>query len=319
MGFDVVCVGSATVDTYLDIDQKFKSISLGNKILTKKHTSLCGGGAINASHALKMFGLKVGLITKLGDDHNGRFMRTQIKNMKIKHLTPDPSIQQTDTSIILSSSKDKDRVIFVNKSASCDLLEREIPFRHIQNAQWIYLGTLLEKSTAVAQSIIEHGANKKVLLNFSSYLAQRGAKKLAPLLKRTTLLILNKREAHKLTIKKNQNTRQLLKTISSYGPKQVIITNGTKTIWGMDQNKMFTVSPPKVAVANTAGAGDAFNAGVLAGLIKKKSFENALLIGTVNAASVVQYMGTCNKHLTLREAEKLITKYKLKVRHHRIR
>ena len=40
------------------------------------------------------------------------------------------------------------------------------------------------------------------------------------------------------------------------------------------------------------GAGDAFGAGCVAALIKGKSFEEALLWGTVNSASVIGYVGS---------------------------
>ncbi len=321
MGFSVICVGSATVDTYIDINQKFNAIMPGDKILMDSHTSLCGGGALNSAHALRAFSLKVGLIAKLGDDHNGVFVRKCLERAKIKHLTKNPSSKPTDKSIILSSSKEKDRVILVNKNASSDLLEREIPYRHVQNAGWIYLGTLLGRSRKVGISIAEHAAskNKKILLNFSSYLAMQGVHKLKSLLKKTTLLILNKKEAHKVLGEKSLDTKKMLQELQFHGPKNVIITSGTGTIWAIDGDTIFSLKPPKVPIENTAGAGDAFNSGVLAGLIKKKSFEESLMIGAVNAASVVQYEGTFNKHLSIRESTKAIKKYKLKVRKHNVR
>ena len=40
------------------------------------------------------------------------------------------------------------------------------------------------------------------------------------------------------------------------------------------------------------GAGDAFGSGCISALIKGKSFEEALLWGTVNSASVIGYIGS---------------------------
>ena len=101
--------------------------------------------------------------------------------------------------------------------------------------------------------------------------------------------------------------------LNKLGPEKVIITNGAKKCYALANNTIYSLIPPDVKIVHTAGAGDAFNAGFLAGMIKKYSLEDALKLGQVNSSSVIQHFGTKNKLLTEKEAKRMIKKYKLKV------
>jgi hypothetical protein len=52
---------------------------------------------------------------------------------------------------------------------------------------------------------------------------------------------------------------------------------------------------------------------LLAGIIKKHSFEDSLRLGIVNSISVIQHVGTKNKLLKLKEAHQLMKRHKIKV------
>ena len=61
---DVVCIGSATVDNFVSMDEKFSEFKKGVKILATSYEIHSGGGATNAAAALSKLGLKIGVITK---------------------------------------------------------------------------------------------------------------------------------------------------------------------------------------------------------------------------------------------------------------
>lgn len=72
------------------------------------------------------------------------------------------------------------------------------------------------------------------------------------------------------------------------GPKLVLVTEGAKGATGFSAAGAVTVAAKRVAVADTVGAGDTFNAGVLAALYRagalSKAKVAALDAGTVRAA-----------------------------------
>lgn len=310
---DVICIGSATVDHFLIVDQPLKSIKLGDKILIKNKEMHSGGGATNAAATFAKMGLKVKVLVKLGDDADGDFVQRDLVEYRIKSVPIPLSKKPTDTAMIVSSLKEKDRIIFVRKGASEDLSFDDFKNLHLK-AKWIYLSTLMGKSFQTSKKIAQYAEKKRInlLFNPSLYLAKKGKRYLAQILRATTILVLNKEETQALLGISSNSFSVLLKSLQKLGPKIVVITDGIRKMHALNGDIMYEYLPPNEKVVHTAGAGDAFTAGFLSGLIKKYSFSEALQIGQVNATSVVQIVGTKNGILTEKEALKAIKKYKIK-------
>lgn len=311
---DVLCVGSATLDQFLTIEQPLSKIKLGDKVLVKSLETHSGGGATNSAAALSKLGLKVKVLTKLGADHAAEFILKELKEYRIKNLCRHHSHKQTDQSVILHSIKEKDRIILVHKGASEDLSGEDFSKLFLR-VKWIYLASLLGKSFQTAQEIAVYAQKKRIslLFNLSLYLAQKGKKVLKSILDASTLLVLNLEEAQALLKTKSTNSKELLRNLNHCGPQTVVITNAEKRLYALDGNKFYFAQPPKVKIVHTAGAGDAFTSGLLAGMIKGYAFEDALRMGLVNAGAVIQGIGTKNHLLTEKEALAQIKKYKIKV------
>ncbi|MBI2151272.1 carbohydrate kinase family protein [Candidatus Woesearchaeota archaeon] len=311
---DVLCVGSATVDNMLTIEQPFSSLKLGDKVLVKSTETHTGGGATNSACALAKLSLKVKILTKLGNDHNAELILKELKENKIKNVCPCRSKKNTDTATIISSTKEKDRLILVYKGASTEI---SLCSHHKQNfrVKWIYLASLLGHSFSTAKEIAAQAQRKKVslLFNPSLYLAQKGRNYLAPVLRATTILVLNKEEMQALLNTKEKESSGLLQKSKSLGPKTIIITNGPKRMLAWHDNKVYSLVPPDVPIVHTTGAGDAFTSGLLYAIIKKYSFEDALRLGQVNSSSVIQHYGAKKGLLNEKHALNLMNKYEMKV------
>ncbi|MFH1275995.1 MAG: carbohydrate kinase family protein [Candidatus Woesearchaeota archaeon] len=313
--YDVLCVGSAVVDRFLTIDQPLNSVKLGDKILAKSLEIHTGGGGTNSAVALAKFGLKVRLFTKLGKDHEADFIESELKKYGIKTVCKCVSKHLTDSSTIISSTYDKDRVVYNYKSASQDLDFCHCPKSSFK-PKWIYLASLVGKSfqTAKELAIYAHKKKIKLLFNPSLYLTKKGKKYLQEVLAVTDILVLNDREAQVLLNSKSNNIKYLLKELQSLGPKNVVITSGPKTVYGLYENVIYSLTPPKVKVANTLGAGDSFTSALLAGIMKGYSFEDALRLGQANSTSLIQKVGTKTGLLTEKEALRIMKKYRMKVK-----
>lgn len=312
---DVICVGSATVDKFLNVEESLAHLHLGDKILVKGQEIHSGGGATNAAATFSLFGLKTGIITKLGNDHYADFIQKELKENNIKNLVKSKSKKHTDSSTLIASRKDRDRIILVHKEASLDLISKDINFSSLKKAKWVYLATLVGKSETVAKKIAKYvnENNINLLFNPSLYLAKQGTKKLKIFLDASKIIILNKEEAQELLKDNKSNIKKLLKKLNRLSPEISIITNGNKKLNAFDGNKFYSVVPPDVPVRHTAGSGDAFNSGFLAGMIKGYDIEKALQIGVANASSVVQHLGTKNKLLSEKQALSFIRRHKIKV------
>ena len=312
--YNVICIGSATVDHFLTVEQPLSSLRLGDKILVKSVQVYSGGGATNAGAALATLGLKVKILSKLGNDHDAGFIRKELQYYNVQNICCQHSRHSTDFSTIISSTKEKDRIIFVHKGASRDLHLTD--FRHSQlRASWFYVGGLMGESFKTGKWLVRYAQEKRinVLFNPSLYVAKKGKKALGGILRRTTILVLNEEEAQALLGTKSTEINFLLTSLQRLGPETVVITNGSKKLFALHHQTIYSLPPPEVKVVHTAGAGDAFTAGLLAGLIKNYSFEDALRLGQVNASSVIQHIGCKNILLTEKEARKRMGKYRIKV------
>ena len=309
---DVVCIGSATVDHILTINQPFSQIHSGDKILVNSKSSYSGGGATNAAAAISTFGLKAAVISKLGEDHDAQFILHDLAKYNIKINPKKRSSKNTDNSTIIVSEKDHDRIIYTHKGASQDLHFHDIKKRHLRT-KWMYLATLVGASFKTAKEIAQYTKKKKrpLLFNPSLYLAKKGKTILKPILEAASILVLNKEEAQALLKTKNTKPKTLLQELISLGPKTVIITDGPRMMWALSNNTIYTLNPPKIKIIDTAGAGDAFTGALLAALIKKYPLEKAMALGQANASSIIQYHGPKNILLTEKEALQQIKKQKI--------
>ena len=311
---DVLCIGSATVDHFLIIDIPFSEVKVGDKILVKSIHTYSGGGATNSAAALSKLGLKVKILTKMGNDHQADIINKELKKYGIKNICLRHSKKNTDEATIISSTIDKDRIIYVHKGASDDLGINDFSHSKI-NSNWIYLATMVGKSFNTAKKIAELAKKKriKILFNPSLYLAKKGRKYLKSILEAASILVLNKEEAQEL-LNMKASEQKLLLELHKLGPRTVIITNGAKTLYVYDNHIIYRLNPHKVKVVQTAGAGDAFTAGFLAGIIKKYNFADALRLGQANSTSIIQHIGAKGKLLNEKEAKQMMNKLKIRVK-----
>ncbi len=313
--YDVLCVGSATVDTFLTIEQPFSSINIGDKVLATRIEKHSGGGATNSVAALSKLGFTVKMLTKLGNDHDAGFILQDLRRYHVDNLCHSRSAKKTDSATIISSKKEHDRVIFVYKGASMDLMLSDLKESQV-TAKWMYLASLTGKSFQAALHLAKIARKKNInlLFNPSLYLAKKGKKILAPILENAAILVLNLEEAQALARTSSKNIPFLLQSLQKLGPKVVVITYGKKGLSALHKNTMYVLpKTPSVTIADTTGAGDAFTSGFLAGVMKRYTFEDALRLGQANATSVIQYIGAKDKLLTEKEAKLLMKKYKIPI------
>ncbi|MGB9680878.1 MAG: carbohydrate kinase family protein, partial [Minisyncoccia bacterium] len=100
----------------------------------------------------------------------------------------------------------------------------------------------------------------------------------------------------------------ILKKIKDLGPQIVILTDGDKGAWAMDEKRFYFAKPYPIQVLEKTGAGDSFGAGFLAGYLHFQQIEKSLILASLNAASVINKIGSTKGLLTLAQAQRLIKK-----------
>ena len=308
--YEVVAIGSATVDQFADSDseliridtptvhEKLIAFPLGSKILVKQLTLATGGGGTNCAVALARLGLKTAYLGKIGDDSNGEFVVRKLAEEHIDFIGPRQG--QTGISVILNSFA-HDRTILAYKGANNDLRLDEIkPFK----TRWVYLSSMLEQSFETVTDLICQGSFR-VAFNPSNYQAEKGYQALARLIARVEILVMNLEEACKflgLDYKTRPEARTLLLKMAKLPPRVFVITDGEQGVHVYDREYYYRALPaPDLKVVETTGAGDAFAATFTAASMLGESTRDAIHLAMTNAESVLQYRGAKERLLTRSE------------------
>ena len=80
--FDVVCVGNATIDVFIQLKGKVQKSNLLLPCGTKKEVDSIfystGGGATNTAVGFKRLGLRSGVLAAIGSDPGGKIVLNEL-------------------------------------------------------------------------------------------------------------------------------------------------------------------------------------------------------------------------------------------------
>ncbi|MBW2965148.1 carbohydrate kinase family protein [Candidatus Woesearchaeota archaeon] len=306
-GYDVVCVGSATIDAFVRLPVDLASIKHGSKVLIDEIDILTGGGGTNVAVGLARLGLKAGFIGEVGNDLSAGIISRELDREGVDFLVKEHSRHKTAFSVILEA-KGKDRSILVHKGASSFLHANEIP-RNLRT-DWYYFGSMMGASfeTMLRIARIAKRTSTNVFFNPSSYMVEQGVDFLRDAIEASKIILMNKEEAQVLLKDRSSDVRKLLKGLKELGPEICIITDGSKGVHVFDGRQFYSGTPNKLKPVDTTGAGDAFGTGFLAGWIMKSSspvperIRAAIKLGMCESESVIMYTGAKTGLLTRKKA-----------------
>ncbi len=321
--YDVITVGSATVDVFANTDSELIKIKnqdsekeliaypSGSKILIKEIRFTIGGGGTNTAVSLSRLGHRVAYLGKIGNDENGKKVVDMLKKEKVDFVGKICK-QMTGYSIILDSIE-HDRTILTYKGANDNLKFSDLNAKKF-NTKWFYFSSMVGESfkTLVILSDFAKKNKIKIAFNPSSYIAKNGAEYLKKILVNTNVLVLNNEESFLLIEKKDIKER--LMSLYDLGPRIVVITNGKHSVSAYDGENFYSIKPNYIKVVESTGAGDAFASSFLSGIIKKRDIKFALKMALTNSESVITHPGAKNNLLTYKKILEQIKKRPVKIK-----
>lgn len=289
--FDIVSLGSATIDILLKSPHfPLGRSSVGEKIEVEELFLSSGGGGTNTAAGFARLGLSTACVARFGDDLFGGFVLKNLQREKfdLKYLIKKTG-DTTDCSVVLVNP-DGSRTILVNRGKT-KIDSVVFPWQVLEETKWLYIASL-EGNVDLLTEIVAKAKEKgtEVVLNPGNRELQAG-EKLRPVFSQIKALVLNRGEADEFGIHGRWET----------GPEIVVITNGCQGVKLFCPKVNLFAEAFVVPVVDETGAGDAFSAGFVAGLVKGLSLKEALKLGVANGASVVSQFGA--KSGLLRENE----------------
>lgn len=308
---ELLSIGDASLDvfitpteseTFCQLDDKdcLLCFTYGDKIPVADLQFSIGGNAANNAVGTKRLGVKSGVVLTLGDDNIGN----QISEKLVKEGVDTSCVfrqkgKNSNYSTVVVSSGE--RTIFSYKPPREYCFPEKLP-----ETKWIYLTSMGESFPPIYKKVVDHVKSNleiKLAFNPGSRQIRAGTEKIRDVLEASFAVYVNRKEAEILTDFKDSQGKEkdLLQVLSALGPKISIITDGGNGSFVYNGEKFFKAGVMPVDAYERTGAGDSFGSGCLAALIKEKPLEEALMWGTVNAASVIGYAGSQKGLLTLEE------------------
>ena len=286
---DVIGFGALNVDTLLKVE---RIAGPEEESFIENYTEACGGSAANTMVGLARLGCKAGFIGKIADDHEGQI---QIDCF---------SSEGVDTNGIIHSKKGKSgvclgfvdkkgaRALYINPGVNDTLESREINLEYIAQTSFLHLSSFVGDRPFRAQKKLAGMLPKNIKVSFDpgALYAQKGLTAIEPLIRSSYLFMPNALELEELT--GEVDYRKGADFILEMGAKIVAVKLGEKGCYVTDGQEQFIVDAFPVQAVDTTGAGDAFNAGFLYGLLDNKiNLYECGRIGNFVASRSVTAMG----------------------------
>lgn len=287
-GFDVVGFGALNVDTLLKVD---KLAGAEEESFISDYAEACGGSAANTIVGLARLGCKVGFIGKVADDHEGKLQLCCFKEEGVD--TGGITVEEKGRSGAVLGFVDKKgaRALYVNTGVNGLIEPREIRWEYVSQTKYLHLSSFIgDKSFRTQKKLLSSLPNTiRISFDPGSVYAQRGFAAIEPMIQNSYVFMPNAGELEMLT--GETDYRKGADFILGLGVKIVAVKLGDKGCYVTDGQEKHIVEAFKVKVVDTTGAGDAFNAGFLYGLLNDKNLAECGRLGNFVASKCVMAMG----------------------------
>lgn len=297
----LLSIGDASLDVFitpseteahcrLDDKESVICFSYGDKIPVKSLQFSIGGNAANNSVGTSRLGVKSAAVLTLGDDDIGNQIRNTLtkEGVDATYIILQPSTTSNYSTVVNFAGE---RTIFTYKAPRSYEFPVQLP-----QTPWVYLTSMGDSFKPFFAHFVDWKKDKpdiKVAFNPGSRQLRAGLDAIKNVFEITYAVYVNRKEAEKLTGMKETQKKEkdLLKALADLGPKVCIITDGANGSFVYDGDRFIRAGILPIDAFERTGAGDAFGAGCISALIRGKTFEEALMWGTLNSASVIGYIG----------------------------
>ena len=292
---DLISIGDATEDVFIQLKEasvkkqgkkQVLSMEFATKIPVERVSKLIGGNAANVAIGSRRLGMKSAFYVLLGKDDQGERIKKSLAEEKVslKYVQLRKG-SKTNYSVVLNHGAERTILVYH--------VPRTYRLPELGKSRWVYytsMGAGFEKLHGPMIKYLKKN-NAKLGFNPGTHQMRKGANFLSPLLKQTEVLFLNKEETQLMTKSRSSDEKTLLKKSKDLGPRIAVLTDGPNGSYAYDGEEFFFQKIYKVPVVERTGCGDSYSTGFIAALFHKKSWQEAMQWGTLNAASVLQKIG----------------------------
>jgi len=306
----VLCIGGANLDSKAMGKQSLR-LAASNPVTV---TEACGGVARNIAANLAKLGCRVSLLTIVGDDKAGQWVLEETAKLGVD--TGPSVILRGERTGTYTALLERDGEMFM-AFANMDIYEKFTPallqekWPHIASAKLVVADANLPAESL--EWLVERCRAESLSLLIDPISPEK-TKKLPRSLEGATAIFPNVAEACELAGEEfvpDPDVPALAAKIRGRGVRHVFVTLGKRGVYysgegddGADESGLFPAIPTEVV--EVTGAGDAFLAGVVYGILRERSYRDATRLGLAAAHLALQTSDSVSDRLSEEQLAQVI-------------
>lgn len=301
-GFDVLVLGDANPDLILSGEEVVPAFGQAERLVDEARLVIGGSGAIFACGAAKL-GLRVAFAGVVGDDMFGRYMcdRLQEHGVDTSAMAVLPA-RSTGVTVVLSGRQDRAMLTFAGTTGDlrrsvidADVLSRT---RHIHVSSYFLQRALMPELPDLFHEAREGEATTSVDPNWDPSGSWDSG--LLALLPEIDVFLPNEVEA--LSLARISVIEDAIARLRSSGAGTVVVKTAGQGSVGAQASDLMSAPALPTEVVDSTGAGDAFDAGFLAGFLGGESLRRCMEIGNACGSLSTRGIGGTSTQPTMVEA-----------------
>ena len=286
MTFDVIGFGALNVDKLYKVNMIARE---EEESFVTEFKEASGGSAANTIAGLARLGLRTGFIGKVAEDREGKLLLSDFRKEKVD--TRGIVVSKEGRSGVVMGYVDQkgERALYVDPGVNDWLDFREINLDYPTHTRFLHLTSFVgEKPFEAQKQLTNQLSNVKISFDPGSLYARKSLKSLKPIIQGSHVMLPNENEIRLLTGKDYETGSKLLIregvtfVAAKLGARGCYVTNGKES---------HLVEPYEKKVVDTTGAGDAFCAGFLYGLVRGQNLYECGRLGNFVAARCIEKVG----------------------------
>lgn len=291
---DVVCLGILVADILTNPVDSLPAA--GELRLADRYVLSVGGCAANTAISLRRFGRSVTVLGKVGDDLFGEFVLRDLERLGVESSRVARSRTQATSATLIVNVRGEDRRFIHCIGANADFSYADVDLSALDGARVLYVGGYMAMPGFGPQDLTQlfREARKRGLMTALDVVIAAGSRvsleHVEPALPYTDVFLPNDDEARALTGKEDPvEQARLLARLNPGGT--VVITQGTNGVLARRAGRVLRAGTHRVESVDQSGAGDAFSAGFLVGMLEDWPLDATVRFASAAGASCTRALG----------------------------
>ncbi|MBM3189558.1 MAG: carbohydrate kinase family protein [Chloroflexi bacterium] len=312
--YDVLCVGILVADVFASPMPRLPAA--GELLAVDELLLQTGGCAANTAVDLAKLGRKVVVVGRVGNDVFAEFIRADLagKGVDVSPLRVSRTAPTSRTVILPVIGEDRRYIHSVG--ANAELSPEDVDPAQVANARVLYVGGYplfpgfgQDALAELFRHAREHSV--KTVLDVAGVRADRGMGDFAQVLPHTDVFLPNDDEGYLIT--GEQDPLRQARAFVEQGVGVAVVTLGERGAVARTSRECLRAPAYRVEVVEPSGAGDAFDAGIIHGLLEGWDLRRMLAFASAMGASACTKLGCTAGVFTREEALRFVEQHPLEV------